>query len=116
MNYQNNGGVGIIFLPAPPNVYFRFLVDMLPVAKDTVRCPCFRQSLVCDVLTCDGLSAQDKEEVAVGNVQIVVKDCDEEFEEACITSASGAMKSLFKGEKLFYKDVAEQVKKGAPES
>jgi hypothetical protein len=50
----------------------------------------------------------------VGNVQIVVKDCDEDFEEACIVSASNAMKSLYKGEKLFYKDVAEQVKKGAP--
>ena len=46
------------------------------------------------------------------NLNIIEKDIEKDLEEACIQSAMHAIKSYDKGEKLFFKDVAEQIKKG----
>ena len=57
-----------------------------------------------------GGSEEKKEELNVGRVRIVYKDVPESLEEFAINSATGAIKAFYKGEKGYYKDVAETVK------
>ncbi|KAF4318401.1 hypothetical protein BBO99_00007485 [Phytophthora kernoviae] len=60
--------------------------------------------------------AQKKDDVSVGGLRIVYQDTSKELEELILTSATNALKALYKGEKTHFTEVAQQVKHEIEES
>ncbi|GLD94372.1 hypothetical protein PINS_up002983 [Pythium insidiosum] len=60
--------------------------------------------------------AQKKDDVAVGTLRIVYQDTPKDLEELIVTSATNALKALYKGEKNHFTEVAQQIKKEIEES
>ncbi|TMW68275.1 hypothetical protein Poli38472_005743 [Pythium oligandrum] len=60
--------------------------------------------------------AQKKDDVAVGALRIVYLDAPKELEDLIITSATNALKALYKGEKSHFTEVAQQIKKELEET
>lgn len=58
---------------------------------------------------------QKKDDVAVGALRIVYLDASKELEELVVTSATNALKALYKGEKNHFTEVAQQIKKDVEE-
>ncbi|GAB9469532.1 hypothetical protein Gpo141_00006809 [Globisporangium polare] len=59
--------------------------------------------------------AQKKDDVSVGALRIVYQDTSKELEELILTSATNALKALYKGEKNHFTEVAQQIKKEVEE-
>ncbi|KAE8893595.1 Cytoplasmic dynein light chain 2 [Phytophthora cinnamomi] len=54
--------------------------------------------------------AQKKDDVSVGGLRIVYQDTSKELEELILSSATNALKALYKGEKNHFTEVAQQIK------